>query len=91
MAAGLPVVSTDLDSGVPFVSLHQQTGLTVPPADADALAIAINRLLENPELRASLGHGARLRAAREFSLESMASRTFSSYERILQPSRVPRH
>jgi glycosyltransferase involved in cell wall biosynthesis len=91
MAAGLPVVNTNLDSGVPFVSLHQETGLTVPPADADALAAAINQLLENGELRASLGRAARLRAAQEFSLESMASRTLSLYERIcsrLGPSEV---
>lgn len=90
MAAGLPVVNTNLDSGVPFVSLHEQTGLTVPPADPDALAVAINQLLENPELRVSLGRAARLRAAQEFSLESMASRTFSSYERVLQPARPKR-
>ena len=82
MAAGLPVVNTDLDSGVPFVSLHRQTGLTVPPADPDALAAAINQLLENPELRASFGNAARLRAIQEFSLESMASRTLSLYEKI---------
>jgi rhamnosyl/mannosyltransferase len=82
MAAGLPVVNTNLDSGVPFVSLHQQTGLTVPPEDAGALAVAINQLLQNHELRASLGRAARLRAVQEFSLESMASRTLSLYERI---------
>jgi glycosyltransferase involved in cell wall biosynthesis len=86
LAAGLPVVNTNLDSGVPFVSLHGQTGLTVPPADADALAQAINQLLQNAELRASLGRAARLRAVQEFSLESMASRTFSLYERVVKPS-----
>lgn len=88
MAAGLPVVNTNLDSGVPFVSLHQQTGLTVPPADPDALAGAINQLLEDPGLRASFGRAARLRAEQEFSLESMAARTLSSYERIVQPGRA---
>jgi len=86
MAAGLPVVNTNLDSGVPFVSLHQQTGLTVRPMDPDALGAAINTLLENPELRASLGRAAHLRAVREFSLESMASLTFSLYERIAAAS-----
>jgi glycosyltransferase involved in cell wall biosynthesis len=82
MAAGLPVVNTNLDSGVPFVSLHEQTGLTVPPMDPNALGAALNQLLQNPELRASLGRAARLRAAQEFSLDSMASRTFSLYERV---------
>lgn len=82
MAAGLPVVNTSLDSGVPFVSLHGQTGLTVPPADPEALAAAINQLLQSRELRASFGRAAGLRAAQEFSLDSMASRTFSLYQRL---------
>jgi rhamnosyl/mannosyltransferase len=82
MAAGLPVVNTSLDSGVPFVSLHDKTGLTVPPADPDSLAAAINRLLDNPELRQSFGRAAALRARDEFSLESMTSRTLALYERV---------
>ena len=84
MAAGLPVVNTNLDSGVPFVSIHRETGLTVPPADPEALAEAINELLGNAELRASLGHAAERRAVEEFSLESMASRTLSVYEGVVQ-------
>jgi rhamnosyl/mannosyltransferase len=82
MAAGLPVVNTSLDSGVPFVSLHDKTGLTVPPADPDSLAAAINRLLDDPELRQSFGRAAALRARDEFSLESMTSRTLALYERV---------
>ena len=82
MAAGLPVVNTNLDSGVPFVSLDEQTGLTVPPADVDALAAAINRLLDNPDLRAEFGRAAQLRAKQEFSVDVMAARTLSLYERI---------
>jgi glycosyltransferase involved in cell wall biosynthesis len=82
MAAGLPVVNTQLDSGVPFVSLHEQTGLTVPPGDPDALAAAINRLLDYPDLRAAFGRAARLRAQQEFAVEVMASRTLSLYDRV---------
>jgi rhamnosyl/mannosyltransferase len=82
MAAGLPVVNTGLDSGVPFVSLHEQTGLTVPPGDTDRLAAAINRLLDNPDLRTVFGRAAVLRARQEFAVEIMSARTLSLYERI---------
>jgi rhamnosyl/mannosyltransferase len=82
MAAGLPVVNTQLDSGVPFVSLHQQTGLTVPPARPDQLAAAINRLLDNPDQRNAFGRAARLRAKREFTVDVMVARTLSLYDQI---------
>jgi glycosyltransferase involved in cell wall biosynthesis len=82
MAAGLPVVNTNLASGVPFVSLHEQTGLTVPPADSDQLAAAINCLLDNKDLRTALGRRAQIRANQEFSVDVMAARTLSLYDRI---------
>jgi rhamnosyl/mannosyltransferase len=83
MAAGLPVVNTGLDSGVPFVSLHQQTGLTVPPADSDALAGALNRLLDEDQLRHSLGVAGRKRARQEFSLQTMVNRTMALYDAVM--------
>jgi glycosyltransferase involved in cell wall biosynthesis len=83
MAAGVPVVNTKLDSGVPFVSLDGQTGLTVPPADPQALAAALNRLLDDPELRRSLGDAARSRARNEFSLQTMTSRMKTLYETVM--------
>ncbi|MBV9768163.1 MAG: glycosyltransferase [Bryobacterales bacterium] len=82
MASGLPVVNTNLDSGVPFVSLHERTGLTVPPADPQALASAINRLLDDPCLRHSLGQAGLSRAQREFSLDTMLNRTLQLYQRV---------
>jgi len=82
MAAGLPVVNTRLDSGVPFVSLDGKTGFTVPPEDPAALAAALNRLLDDDALRATFGAAARERARQEFSLESMTSRTLALYERV---------
>jgi len=82
MAAGVPVVNTALDSGVPFVSLHEQTGLTVPPENPDALAAAINRLLDDQDLRRSLGRAATKRARQEFSLDTMTARTLALYETV---------
>jgi rhamnosyl/mannosyltransferase len=86
MAAGIPVVNTQLESGVPFVSLHEKTGLTVPPADADALAAALNALLDNETLRREFGAAATIRAREEFSLPTMVSRTLDLYNRVAQPT-----
>jgi rhamnosyl/mannosyltransferase len=83
MASGLPVVNTALDSGVPFVSLDGQTGLTVPPADPDAMAAALNRLLGDSELRSTLGSAGIRRARQEFSLETMVGRTLSLYQSVM--------
>jgi rhamnosyl/mannosyltransferase len=77
MACGKPVVNTSLDTGVPFVSLDGVTGLTVPPADSEALAGAINLLLENPDLRLRLGHAARHRVQTLFSVPAMAESTLT--------------
>jgi len=61
-AAGTPVVSTDLPTGVPYANLHEVTGLTVPPGDVQALRQAIVRLLSDAELRARRGRQSQARA-----------------------------
>ena len=71
MASGLPVVSTRLSTGVPWVNQDGVTGFTVEPGDADALATAIRRLADNPIERARLGRGASARARSQFSRERM--------------------
>jgi glycosyltransferase involved in cell wall biosynthesis len=83
MAAGLPVINTSLDSGVPLVSVHEETGLTVPPAEPQALASAINRLLDDSNLRQKFGQAAVLRARREFTLDTMLQRTLHLYRHIM--------
>jgi rhamnosyl/mannosyltransferase len=82
MASGLPVINTSLDTGVPLVSVHQQTGLTVPPADPQALAAAINRLLDDPNLRQKFGQAGARRAREEFGLDSMLERTLQLYRNV---------
>lgn len=60
MAMQLPIVSTRL-SGIPEVIEDDHTGLLVPSEDEQALAEAIARLLDNPELREELGREGRKR------------------------------
>ncbi len=85
MACGKPVVNTRLDSGVPFVSLDGVTGITVPPADAKALAQAINRLFDDPALAAAFGAAGMRRVRDEFSVALMARRTLDLYREALEP------
>jgi glycosyltransferase involved in cell wall biosynthesis len=78
-AAGTPVVSTDLPTGVPYANPDGVTGLTVAPGDVAALAAALNHLLGDDELRARLGGQARERALREFTVPRMIARTLDVY------------
>ena len=83
MACGTPVVNTLLDTGVPFVSLHRHSGLTVPPADVPALRHAIMSILDDPNLRAYFAAGARQRVSEHFTLNGMTEKTLQLYEGIL--------
>jgi rhamnosyl/mannosyltransferase len=74
MAAGRPVVSTNLPTGVPWVNEHGTSGLVVEPGDPQALGEALRRLLDDTALRERLGKGARLRARATFSRERMVAR-----------------
>jgi glycosyltransferase involved in cell wall biosynthesis len=56
-AMELPIVASDVH-GIPDVVVDERTGILVPPANASALAEAIERLVLAPELRRSMGeHG----------------------------------
>jgi glycosyltransferase involved in cell wall biosynthesis len=83
MASGIPVINTDIPSGVPEVSVHGQTGFTVQPHDAEALANAINLLLDDEELRQRFGRAAKERVGSKFSVESMVTQTMDLYASVL--------
>lgn len=68
MALGVPVVSTKL-SGIPELVRDGKTGLLVAPGDADHLAVAMQRLLHDDELRERLRVAARAWVEKEFDLE----------------------
>jgi rhamnosyl/mannosyltransferase len=90
MAAGLPVINTDLNSGVPEVSLDGVTGITVPPEDSDSLAQAITRLLANAGMRKRMGEAGMVRARREFAPGLMIERTMQLYEEVLLERQIGR-
>jgi rhamnosyl/mannosyltransferase len=84
MASGCPVINTEIPySGVPWVSRHEETGLTVPVNDPGALAAAARRLLTEPGLRPRLAEAGRRRAMEEFDHRVMAERSLAIYRRVL--------
>ncbi|NUR53746.1 MAG: glycosyltransferase [Acidobacteria bacterium] len=80
MAAGKPVISTDVPSGVSWVNQHMRTGLIVPSGDDRALRAAIDRLMADSSLRDRLGAAGRARVEQEFTLERLRDRLRTLYE-----------
>lgn len=76
MVYAKPVINTDLPSGVPYVSLDEKTGITVPPSDADALAKAIERLAADSELRERFGKAAAERVDSGFSEKNVINKLY---------------
>jgi rhamnosyl/mannosyltransferase len=83
MAMGLPVVGTDLDTGVAFVNQHGKTGLIVKRASGEALAEGIRKLGEDEDLRRRLGELARQRVEKEFTAGVMGRRVLEVYREVL--------
>ncbi|HEX8439464.1 glycosyltransferase [Archangium sp.] len=83
LACELPVINTALDSGVPFVSRHEESGLTVPPGDEAALASAMRRMLAHPEQRRAWGAAGRARVLAEFTQSRMGERVLDVYRDVL--------
>lgn len=84
MAYGKPVINTNLESGVPEISLDGITGITVEPGNVVALAEAMIRMVEEPGLRKSMGCAARKRLEREYTLEVMLERLMKLYKKLLE-------
>ena len=80
MASARAVVATDV-GGLPEIIDDGVSGLLVAPRDPEALAVAITRLLAEPELRKQLGLAARARVDREFTWQQVARETTRAYER----------
>jgi glycogen(starch) synthase len=81
MVSGLPVVASAV-GGIPEVVRHGETGLLVPPGDVQALAGALDRLVADAGLRASLASGARSRS-RSYAWPDLAARVADVYRDVL--------
>lgn len=82
MAAGLPVVATDV-GGVSELVIHEQEGLLVDdPADPTAMANAVERLLADASLRAGMGARGSRRVRSRFVFERTVDRIQQVYDHV---------
>ena len=82
MAAGVPVVATDV-GGNPELIQQAVTGLLVPPGDPQALAEAIVRLVRDRVLAQGLAANAEARVRREFSFDQFARNHEKVYAQVI--------
>ena len=66
-----PIINTWLNTGVNYVSIDKETGLTVEPQNVEQLSKAINEILNNDELRLQYGENARKRVEKLFDIKKV--------------------
>jgi len=81
LAAGLPVVATDVGGNSEAIE-EGHSGFLLPPGDVEGIAQRLTRLMTDERLRERMSEAARRRAER-FSLETTARETESLYDRLL--------
>jgi glycosyltransferase involved in cell wall biosynthesis len=80
MAMEIPTISTYV-SGVPELIEDEQCGLLVNEKDKVALADALQRLLEDKELRARLGKNGRQKVVQEFNIDKNTTRLATLFKK----------
>lgn len=83
MAAGLPLLTTELGTGTSWVNSDGETGIVVAPEDPEALARAIEALLADPARRAAMGRAAAERFRRHFTAQAMLAGLDDVYAELL--------
>ena len=85
-AASRPIVTCDVP-GCREVVRDGENGYLVPPRDAEALAAALERLIEAPEQRRQMGRAGRLRAEKEWAAPVVIAQVLAMYAASLQEPR----
>jgi glycosyltransferase involved in cell wall biosynthesis len=84
MASGVPLVTTTGGALPEVVGTDGVSGLLVPPGDPGALAQAIARIMDDPELGARLAAGGRRRVLERFTWRTCAQLTAEHYRWVIE-------
>jgi len=89
MAAGLPVVATDV-GGAREAIAEGETGYTVTSSDDEKMAVRIIELLNEPERARAMGQRGKIIAAEKFSCDRHLQNTLELYDELLSaPKSAP--
>jgi glycosyltransferase involved in cell wall biosynthesis len=87
MGAGLPVVATDI-RGCREEVVHGETGLIVPPRNAEAVSEAVLFLLDHPDQAAEMGRAGRRRAAELYDQRQVCRRFVKIFRGLFHAGRL---
>jgi glycosyltransferase involved in cell wall biosynthesis len=81
LACGLPVISVAVGGPLEIVE-PEETGLLCPDNSAGAIAMALERILSNPNLRDRMAQSARASVVERFGIDRVASELIEKYTEI---------
>jgi len=84
---GKPMISCKIGTGTTFVNIADETGIVIAPRSASDLRQAMQYLLHNPDIAATMGQQAKKRARKLFTAASLAKSYYALYRRLLGTAR----
>ncbi|HET8710498.1 MAG TPA: glycosyltransferase [Spongiibacteraceae bacterium] len=85
---GKPLISAELGTGTTYININHETGLVVPPANAQALRKAMDYLFENPLAAAAFGRNAQRRYEEKFTAKIMGGAYASLYQKVARTNNL---
>ncbi|UMR31289.1 glycosyltransferase family 4 protein [Massilia sp. MB5] len=79
---GKPMISSEIGTGTTYINVDGETGLVVPPSDAQAFREAMRQLWENPQMAADMGRRAEQRYWELFTAKAMAENYLKLYQEL---------
>ncbi|MDD5037652.1 MAG: glycosyltransferase, partial [Methylococcaceae bacterium] len=79
-----PQITCEIGTGTSFVNRHEETGLIVPPNDAQGLRCAIERIMASTEERKRWGENARRQYLEKFTGNRMAASYVELYRELIE-------
>ncbi|OOE95382.1 glycosyltransferase [Salinivibrio sp. IB643] len=80
---GKPIISADINTGSSYVNINGETGITVPPADSQALANAMRKINNAHDMTTEFGINARHRYEAEFTNKRYAESYIKLYKELI--------